>query len=484
MKNIYPLVLISFLLPGWLMSQDKQAAKFAKTITTKDLKDRLSVLAHDSLEGRDTGSKGQWIAASYIADHFQSIGLEAVVNTPSGLSYFQTFNLQQSTLNKVYLRRGEEQKKNLEDFLYYSRSETLGEEFIQLIYIDQIDKQHDYKNKFVVFSTEDKDWEKMVSELESYEPAGFVVINKDEEAFQFTLKRYSNYFNRPTIRKSFDNNGEKILMVNTSIAQWMFELENSALSHGLQTQLIFNADMLIEPLKTANVLGYLKGLEKPDELIVVTSHYDHVGIMNGQIYNGADDDGSGTSTVMEIAEAFASAAEKGKGPKRSILFMCVTGEEKGLLGSEYYTENPIFPLEQTVTNLNIDMVGRVDPKYEEQGNPNYIYVIGSDKLSQELHDLHESINTNTEKLTLDYTYNDENDPNRFYYRSDHYNFAKNNIPIIFYFNGTHADYHKPTDTIEKIQFDKMQKIARLIYYTAWEIANREGRITADKLEGK
>ena len=164
--------------------------------------------------------------------------------------------------------------------------------------------------------------------------------------------------------------------------------------------------------------------------------------------------------------------------------MCVTGEEKGLLGSKYYTENPVFPLEQTITNLNIDMVGRVDPKYEELGNPNYIYVIGSDKLSQELHDLHENVNEQTENIVLDYTYNDENDPNRFYYRSDHYNFAKNNIPIIFYFNGTHADYHKPTDTIEKIQFEKMQKIARLIYYTTWEIANREDKITADKLDGK
>ena len=137
--------------------------------------------------------------------------------------------------------------------------------------------------------------------------------------------------------------------------------------------------------------------------------------------------------------------------------MCVTGEEKGLLGSQYYTENPIFPLEKTITNLNIDMVGRVDPKYEELNNPNYIYIIGSDKLSQELHDLHESVDEKTEKLALDYTYNDENDPNRFYYRSDHYNFAKNNIPIIFYFNGTHADYHKPTDTIEKIHFEKCKK---------------------------
>ena len=229
---------------------------------------------------------------------------------------------------------------------------------------------------------------------------------------------------------------------------------------------------------TENVLGYLEGTDLKDELLVVTSHYDHIGKNGEEINNGADDDGSGTTTVLELAQAFGKAKKKKQGPRRSILFMTVTGEEKGLLGSDYYTKNPIFPLENTVTNLNIDMVGRVDKDHE--GKDDYIYVIGSDKLSSELHTLSEDANKKYVNLDLDYKYNDENDPNRFYYRSDHYNFAKNNIPIIFYFNGVHPDYHKPTDTIEKINFPMMKKRADLVFYTAWEIANRDKRVEVDK----
>ncbi|RDK87124.1 M28 family metallopeptidase [Marinirhabdus gelatinilytica] len=233
------------------------------------------------------------------------------------------------------------------------------------------------------------------------------------------------------------------------------------------------------PLPSENVVAFIKGSEKPDEIIVLSAHYDHVGMENGEIYNGADDDGSGTVSMLEIAQAFQTAVKNGQGPKRSILFLHVTGEEIGLYGSRYYTENPIFPLENTVANLNTDMIGRIAPEKKE--NPNYIYLIGSDKLSQGLHDLSERVAEQYSDLELDYTFNDENDPNRFYYRSDHYNFAKNNIPIIFYFNGVHEDYHKPTDTPDKIEYELMEKRAKLIFHTAWEIANQEERITADKL---
>ncbi len=164
--------------------------------------------------------------------------------------------------------------------------------------------------------------------------------------------------------------------------------------------------------------------------------------------------------------------------KRSILFIHLTGEEKGLLGSKYYVENPVFPLENTVANLNMDMIGRIDKEHE--GNDNYVYLIGSDKLSTDLHELSENVNSEYMNMDLDYTYNDENDPNRFYYRSDHYNFAKNNIPVIFYFNGVHPDYHKPTDTVEKIEYEALMKRARLVFLTAWEIANRDERLVVDK----
>ena len=227
-----------------------------------------------------------------------------------------------------------------------------------------------------------------------------------------------------------------------------------------------------------NVVAFIKGSEKPDEIIVISAHLDHEGVKNGKVYNGADDDGSGTVAILEIAEAFKMAEKEGKGPKRSVLFLHVTGEEKGLLGSKYYTENPLFPLANTVCNLNIDMIGRIDDRHKE--DPNYVYLIGSDKLSTELHTLSEEINTKYTKINLDYKYNDENDPNRFYYRSDHYNFAKHNIPIIFYFNGTHEDYHQPTDTPDKINYNLLENRARLVFYTAWEVANKETRIIADK----
>ena len=185
-------------------------------------------------------------------------------------------------------------------------------------------------------------------------------------------------------------------------------------------------------VETENLASIIKGSEYPDEYIIITAHLDHIGIdKNGDINNGADDDGTGNVALLEMAEAFKQAEKEGFGPKRSLVFLHVTGEEKGLLGSKYYTENPLYPIKNTVANLNIDMIGRVNPKRETE-DPNYIYLIGSDKLSQELHDISEAVNDKYIQLELDYTYNDERDPNQFYYRSDHYNFAEKNIPVIFY----------------------------------------------------
>ena len=227
-----------------------------------------------------------------------------------------------------------------------------------------------------------------------------------------------------------------------------------------------------------NIVAFIQGTEYPNEIVIVSSHFDHLGRRTEEIYNGADDNGSGTVAVMKIAEAFQKAVESGNGPKRSILFLHVTAEEKGLLGSKYYVNFPVFPLENTVTNLNIDMIGRVDVAHKD--NPNYVYVIGADKLSTELNSISENINTEFTQLELDYKYNDDSDPNRYYYRSDHYNFAKNNIPVIFYFNGTHEDYHRTSDTPDKINYQLLEKRTQLVFYTAWEVANREKRILVDK----
>ena len=237
----------------------------------------------------------------------------------------------------------------------------------------------------------------------------------------------------------------------------------------------------VKPIKSENVLGFLEGSDKKEEVLVITAHYDHVGVkQKGEgdlIHNGADDDGSGTSAVMELAKIFTQTKQEGKGPRRSILFMLMTAEEKGLLGSDYYTQNPVFPLENTVVNLNIDMIGRRDPQH--QNSAPYLYVIGADKLSTALNNVSETTNKLYTNLIFDYTYNDVNHPERLYYRSDHWNFAKKNIPIIFYFDGIHEDYHKPSDEIEKIEFDLLTLRTQCIFYTAWEIANREERITPD-----
>ncbi|MBT3417690.1 MAG: M28 family peptidase [Flavobacteriales bacterium] len=337
------LILLLFL-PSVLFAQEN--IKFSETITVQDLEKHLIILASDSLEGRETGKKGQKMAADYIMNHFKNIGV---------LPY----------------------------------------------------KKNTYYQKFRVKN-------------------GRHMCKCDDCDVDFL---------------------KKILKSN----KW---------------------------IKGENVLAYIEGTDLKDELIIITAHYDHLGKHEEKTFNGADDDGSGTVAAMEIAEAFMLAKKEGNGPRRSILVMCVSGEEKGLLGSKDYTDNPIYPLENTVANLNIDMIGRVDDWHE---NGDYIYLIGADRLSQELHDISEQINEEFIGLELDYTFNEEDDPNRYYYRSDHYNFAKNNIPVIFYFNGVHEDYHKVTDTVEKIDFEKIQTITRLIFLTAWELANREERIVVDKI---
>ena len=227
-----------------------------------------------------------------------------------------------------------------------------------------------------------------------------------------------------------------------------------------------------------NILAFIKGSQFPDEVIVISAHYDHLGMKGEEVYNGADDNASGSSALMELAESFQMAKKQGKGPKRSILFLHLTGEEIGLYGSQFYVENPAFPLDSTLVDLNIDMVGRVDKEHLD--NKEYIYLIGSNRLSQDLHKLSENANRNYTHLKLDYTYNELDDPYNYYKRSDHFNFAKNDIPVIFYFNGSHADYHKTTDTADKIDFELLALRTKLVFYTAWEIANREDRLVLDE----
>jgi len=232
---------------------------------------------------------------------------------------------------------------------------------------------------------------------------------------------------------------------------------------------------------TQNVAGILEGSDPQlkNEYVVFSAHYDHLKTgPNGEIYHGADDDGSGTTAVLAIAHAMSLDR-----PKRSILVIFHAGEELGLLGSEYNTDYaPVVPLDKMVADLNIDMIGRSKPEGdtakddEHLTDANTVYLVGSNRISAELHQLSEETNAQFQKMKLDYYYNDPNNPERIYFRSDHWNYAKHGVPIIFYFDGTHVDYHKPTDTVDKIDFTKMTQITRLVFETGWRIANLDHRL--------
>ena len=230
-----------------------------------------------------------------------------------------------------------------------------------------------------------------------------------------------------------------------------------------------------------NVIAYIEGSEFPDEYVYITGHSDHEGVIDGEVYYGADDNASGTAAILEIAEAFSIAKSNGHGPKRSLVFLHVTAEEIGLHGSRYYTDNPIFPIDNTVAVLNTDMIGRVDYKHKNNNNENYVYLIGSDRVSTELDFIAQEANNQFTNLEIDYTFNEPGDSNNYFFRSDHYNFASKGIPVVFFFNGEHQDYSKPTDTPDKINYPLLKKRTDLIFATAWYIANSDDTLSRELL---
>lgn len=487
-------------------AQDTTAIRFAETIKAADMEKHLSILASDSLEGRETGTRGQKMAADYIMNHFKQLGLEAGgpdTGGPGGESYYQPFELEKRSWGTVYLKKDKDIFTNFEDVIYYGSANVPREKELEAVFVGHGFEEDyeglDVKGKAVViFNSEDNDWRKKLKTAKEKGAAAYIITSGgDKGEFNRTVANARMFIDRPRLGFKNDNadkggtiffftapeTAAELLDTRLKRLERLMEKKEKGKKKALRRVKPSTISLLternVETVKTENVLGFMPGTDLKEELLVITSHYDHLGMnAEGEIFNGADDDGSGTTTVLEIAEAFAKAKEAGHGPRRSILFMTVTGEEKGLLGSEYYTNNPVYPLEQTVTNLNIDMVGRVDKIHEGKGE--YVYLIGSDKLSQELHDLSERVNTTYSGLDLDYSYNSETDPNRYYYRSDHYNFAKNNVPVIFYFNGTHDDYHKSSDTVEKIHFEHMQNRGKLVFHTAWELAQRDKRVSLDK----
>lgn len=491
----------------------------SKSITAEDLESHLSILASDKFEGRETGEPGNEMAANYIAEYFKNIGLPA---TGTENTYFQnvSFNKSQWTKSEVNIN-GKEYKHLWDYMMFVEGNEEMPqfnpEDVVFLGYGIDDEKYSDYKgnnlkgkviminkgeplNKdsisYITGTKEMSDWTKNIySKLALAQDKGVKMVLIIENKLTQFLDQNRRFLLSPSLRLGDGSIKDKKYVNHAYISPGMAKdligkkarkvkrwrkknmKKGKACDIKLKSEVAMDFQKDIEVIRGFNVMGYIEGTDLKDEVVVVSAHYDHLGKRGNDVFNGADDNGSGTSTVLELAEALQIAKSEGKGPRRSVLCLLVTGEEKGLLGSQYYSEHPIYPLDKTVVDVNVDMVGRTDERYED--NPNYIYVIGSDRLSTELHDINEKINQDYSQIIMDYKYNSEDDPNRYYFRSDHYNFARKGIPSIFFFSGVHKDYHRPSDTVDKIMFPKMEKIGRHIFHLTWELANREKPVTVD-----
>jgi len=500
------LLIIPFFSPA--QKKNKHAEKMAKTISAADMKTHLYIIASKEMEGRDTPSPGLEKAASYIEEHFKSLGLMPG-NKDSYRQYYPLYR--DSMVNATLIINGTAAVIN-QDYQAQPNNYSAEMRFSEVVFagygIVDGDKRDDYKDVKVtgklvmILDGIPSDYKPSQTGFNS--PAGITgkmnaALNKGAAAL---LIVYNNYPRRSSVTSSSWSKNSYRAVQNTFLFTVSPQIAESIMGEdgkniiekaktGALPSKIYKANVDLSYKKetrttqVSNVMALLEGTDKKDEYIFLTAHYDHVGKRNDTtIFYGADDDGSGTTGILELAQAFAEAKKAGKGPRRNIIFMTVSGEEKGLWGSEYYGEHPVYPLAKTSVDLNIDMIGRTGSEYlKDKDSTNYLYIIGDDKLSSDLVTITNNVNNTYTKLKLDRKYNDPNDPNRFYFRSDHYNFAERGVPVIFYFNGTHADYHRPTDTPDKINYPMMAKRAQLVFYTAWEMANREEMLKRDlKLE--
>lgn len=487
--------------------QNKAAVQFSKNITASALKQKLSIIASADMEGRETATEGQRKAAAYIESQFKRLGL-----TPGAAgSYQQSYPVYIDTLSKSQLTIDGKPFNFGADFSVslgqlvnitadFKEIVLAGYGITDSIYDDYRDL--DVKGKCVLIAEGEPKLENgnylltgtskhsrsslLFSKLANAQKHGAALVLLYQSVPARNVPNKTGMYLTPRTSAA---TGPNIVTVHAKILEsiaeglskdieGMIEAGN-ALSTTLTTNLHIDLQKQTKNLESSNVIGILPGTDKKDEYVFVTGHYDHLGKRDSVIYYGADDDGSGTTAVIQMAEAFAAAKAKGKGPRRSIVFMTVSGEEKGLWGSEYYVTHPTVDLAKVSVDLNIDMIGRIDPSYNGD-SMNYVFAIGDDKISSELTPITDSVNKAYLKMEVDRRYNDPKDPNRFYYRSDHYNFAKKGIPIIFYFNGVHPDYHRPGDTVDKITFKLMEKRTKLVFFTAWDMANRNEMLKRDK----
>lgn len=502
-----------------LFAQSDEAQKYANTITSNDLKKHLTIIAGDAMEGRETATEGQRKAADYLATQFNSIGLES----PESLQNYQQFYplFRDSIAECSLIIQGKECVYG-SDYIApvtYNFSTRLRSEKIVFLGYGISDKNYDdYKKKevkgkivlffvgeprqngkYILSGTKEKSiwsYPGITKKLEVAKQKGAVaalVVSPSIEKFSFTTieagKKTDVYYPKPEPSGVnyilLSHNKAKELLGNKVFDTLLSQAKNAeALTSAIKEKKLpisFTYQKAKQQINASNIIGVVEGTDKKDEYVFLTAHYDHLGKHNGYTFYGADDDGSGTCAVLEMAEAFKKAKDEGKGPRRTVVFMTVSGEEKGLWGSAYYSNNPVFPMEKTSVDLNIDMVGRIDTERKTADSLNYVYVVGHNKISTELPLINEKVNNQYTQLTLDYKFDDPSDPERIYYRSDHYNFARKGVPVLFFYDGMlQSDYHKPTDTVDKINWDLYEKRVRMIFYTAWEMANRDAILKRDK----
>jgi hypothetical protein len=519
MKKISILPL--FFIAVGAFAQVDDAAKYAGIIRTSELQKHLNIIAADDMEGRETGKEGQRKAAAYIEGFFKSINLAA----PAALkgSYQQLYPLYQDSLVESELKIGDSKPVYGTDYTSpVNANDKVDIKAKSIVFVGYgIDDKNysdytgvDVKGKAVVFLLGEpkKDGKYFINENGKGSDWTFPGLNKKLElakakgaTMAFVINTSMETFTQRQIDQSKKTNvyypraskAEKvnyILLTHAYAKTVLGDRITGAISKAKSNEVFTEADRFELKSKTkldydkyrttvnaSNVLGVIEGTDKKDEFVFITAHYDHIGISaNGQINNGADDDGSGTVSIMQIGEAFAKAKAEGKGPRRTVVIMAVSGEEKGLWGSEYYSDNPIYPLEKTTVDLNIDMIGRIDTERMKDDSLNYVYVVGHNKLSSDLPIINEAANNKYTGLVLDYKFDDPKDPNRIYFRSDHYNFARKGVPVLFFYDGMlKSDYHKPGDDVEKIYWALMEKRARMIFHTAWEMANRNDMLKRD-----
>ena len=511
------------------------AQTYAALIEPAGLRAHLTVVASDAMQGREAGQPGQKLAAEYLVKQLTEIGLQGPV-AGSDNPYLQHFALAHSTYAPGgYLQLHGQRYEYLKDWFSYGPmpSPFLAETASQPVFAGFGVEQGAYSDyagldvqgrDVVVIMGEPQDergrrllrplgrkadyWDSGLRKAALAKAHGarsiFLMTFAPAEAFRKQTAELGESLREPAFSlpapgpEVIDTVAENIppgigvyftsqdlgLALAGTTMNGLVDYVRALGRAGRPVPTGFQAPTAAiflpqtqQPLNTENVLGFLEGTDKKDEVLVVSAHYDHLGVKHDTIYNGADDDGSGTVGVLALAKAFAQAKKDGHGPRRSILFVLMTAEEEGLFGSEYYTAHPVFPLANTIADLNIDMVGRSDRKHSPKKH--FVCIVGSDKLSSELHAINETANRDYTHLELDYHFNVPDEPEHIYYRSDHYNFARRKIPVIFYTTGEHADYHRATDDVEKIEFDRLAERARLVFHTAWALVNREARIVVD-----